>query len=131
MKPLIICDGKGKQIPFSEQVKYDRRLMVKFQLVPGVTISGSRIAENLPAPNSGVGSNKRGDIQTGEMSGQGQWPLLLPAAPTRCYEMLSEVFWGQFSMNYRTLAKEGPWAVDLTLGQDWGMGGYSRYQCCI
>ena len=29
---------------------------------------------------------------------------------------------------YRTLAKEGPWAVHLTLGQDWGMGQYSRYQ---
>ena len=23
---------------------------------------------------------------------------------------------------YRTLAKEGPWAVHLTLGQDWGVG---------
>ena len=29
---------------------------------------------------------------------------------------------------YRTLTKEGPWAVHLTLGQDWGMGRYSRYQ---
>ena len=29
---------------------------------------------------------------------------------------------------YRTLMKEGPWAVHLTLGQDWGMGRYSRYQ---
>ena len=29
---------------------------------------------------------------------------------------------------YRTLAKEGPWVVHLTLGQDWGMGRYSRYQ---
>ena len=30
---------------------------------------------------------------------------------------------------YRTLVKEGPWAVHLTLGQDdWGMGRYSRYQ---
>ena len=29
---------------------------------------------------------------------------------------------------YCTLAKEGPWAVHLTLGQDWGMGRYSRYQ---
>ena len=29
----------------------------------------------------------------------------------------------------RTLAKEGPWAVHLTLGLDWGMGRYSRYQC--
>ena len=25
---------------------------------------------------------------------------------------------------YRTLAKEGPWAVHLTLSQDWGMGRY-------
>ena len=25
---------------------------------------------------------------------------------------------------YRTLAKEGPWAVHLTLDQDWGMGQY-------
>ena len=32
---------------------------------------------------------------------------------------------------YRTLAKEGPWAVHLTLGQDWGVGRYSRYQYCI
>ena len=32
---------------------------------------------------------------------------------------------------YRTLAKEGPWAVHLTLGQDWGVGRYSRYQCRI
>ena len=29
---------------------------------------------------------------------------------------------------YRTLAKEGPWAVHLTLGLDWGIGRYSRYQ---
>ena len=29
---------------------------------------------------------------------------------------------------YRTLTKEGPWVVHLTLGQDWGMGQYSRYQ---
>ena len=28
---------------------------------------------------------------------------------------------------YRTLAKGGPWAVHLTLGQDWGVGRYSRY----
>ena len=28
---------------------------------------------------------------------------------------------------YRTLVKEAPWAVHLTLGQDWGMGRYSRY----
>ena len=34
-------------------------------------------------------------------------------------------------MKYRTLAKEGPWAVHLTLGQDWGMGRYSRYRYCI
>ena len=32
---------------------------------------------------------------------------------------------------YRTLAKEGPWVVHLTLGQDWRMGQYSRYQCRI
>ena len=25
--------------------------------------------------------------------------------------------------------KEGPWAVHLTLGLDWGVGQYSRYQC--
>ena len=25
---------------------------------------------------------------------------------------------------YHTLAKEGSWAVHLTLGQDWGMGRY-------
>ena len=31
---------------------------------------------------------------------------------------------------YHTLAKEGPWAVHLTLGQDWGMGRYSRYHIC-
>ena len=29
---------------------------------------------------------------------------------------------------YSEHAKEGPWAVHLTLGQDWGMGRYSRYQ---
>ena len=29
---------------------------------------------------------------------------------------------------YRTLAKEGPWSVHLTLGQNWGVGRYSRYQ---
>ena len=29
---------------------------------------------------------------------------------------------------YRTLSKEGPWAMHLRLGQDWGMGRYSRYQ---
>ena len=29
---------------------------------------------------------------------------------------------------YRTLAIEGPWAVHLTMGQDWGMDQYSRYQ---
>ena len=35
----------------------------------------------------------------------------------------------QFNVrNCRALAKEGPWAVHLTLGQDSGMGQYSRYQ---
>ena len=34
----------------------------------------------------------------------------------------------QVLSTYRALAKEGPWAVHLTLGQDWGMGRYSRYQ---
>ena len=30
---------------------------------------------------------------------------------------------GSDSYNYyRTLVKEGPWAVHLTLGQDWGVG---------
>ena len=29
---------------------------------------------------------------------------------------------------YRTLAKEGTWAVHRTLGRDWGVGRYSRYQ---
>ena len=33
-----------------------------------------------------------------------------------------------FIILYRTLAKEGPWAVHFTLGQDWGVGRYSRYQ---
>ena len=28
--------------------------------------------------------------------------------------------------NYRRLAKEGPWAVHLTLGSEWGVGGHSR-----
>ena len=32
---------------------------------------------------------------------------------------------------YHTLAKEGPWAVQITLGQDWGMSQYLRYQCRI
>ena len=27
---------------------------------------------------------------------------------------------------YHRLAKEGPWAVHLTLGSDWGVGGHSR-----
>ena len=31
-------------------------------------------------------------------------------------------------IKYRTLVKEDPWAVHLTLGQDWGVGRYSRYQ---
>ena len=33
-----------------------------------------------------------------------------------------------YLFNYRILMKEGPWAVHLTLGKDWGMGRYSRYQ---
>ena len=33
--------------------------------------------------------------------------------------------------NYRTLVKEGPWMVHLTLGQNWGMGRYSKHQYCI
>ena len=32
---------------------------------------------------------------------------------------------------YCTITKEGPWVVHLTLGQDWGRGRYSRYQCRI
>ena len=32
---------------------------------------------------------------------------------------------------YRNLTKEGPWAVHLILGHDWGMGQYSRYQYCF
>ena len=31
MKPLITFHGKGKRIPFTEQVEYDRRVMVIFQ----------------------------------------------------------------------------------------------------
>ena len=31
VKPLVIFRGKGKRIPFSEQLKYDRRVVVKFQ----------------------------------------------------------------------------------------------------
>ena len=31
VKPLIIFRGKGKRIPFSEQVKYDSRVVVRFQ----------------------------------------------------------------------------------------------------
>ena len=31
VKPLVIFRGKGKRIPFSEQVKYDRRVVVRFQ----------------------------------------------------------------------------------------------------
>ena len=31
VKPLIIFRGKGKRIPFTEQVKYDRRVVVRFQ----------------------------------------------------------------------------------------------------
>ena len=31
VKPLIIFRGKGKRIPFTEPVKYDRRVMARFQ----------------------------------------------------------------------------------------------------
>ena len=32
---------------------------------------------------------------------------------------------------YRTLAKKRPWAVHLTLGSNWGVGGHSRNHRCI
>ena len=34
----------------------------------------------------------------------------------------SRQYFRLYGSYYRTLAKEGPWAVHLTLGQDWGMG---------
>ena len=35
-----------------------------------------------------------------------------------------------FMYIYRSLAKKRPWAVHLTLGSNWGVGGHSRNHRC-